>query len=238
MKCLVPPALVEAAICHFLSLYCRLLPSRDSVRFLMSFDRELYVLQGRTAVSYGEGVHTKHRHTRYHDFFVARISAGDSVLDVGCGMGALSLDIANRTKAKITGIDINGRSIEKARREFSSPLVQYIHGDAVTGLPRGSFQVVVLSNVLEHIEDRVSFLLSIVSNAKPDRILIRVPMFERDWRVPLKRELGVDFRLDKTHFTEYTHESFREEMNRSGLSISHLESRWGELWAQVENSRE
>jgi len=59
-------------------------------------------------------------------------------------------------------------------------------------------------------------------------------LFERDWRVPLKKELGVEWRLDTTHETEYTLESFKEEIANAGLSITHLEVQWGEIWAQVQ----
>ena len=69
----------------------------------------------------------------------------------------------------------------------------------------------------------------------PSRFLIRVPVFERDWRVPLKRELGVEWRLDPTHETEYTLESFEKEMAAAGLRITYQEVRWGEIWAEVAN---
>ena len=58
-------------------------------------------------------------------------------------------------------------------------------------------------------------------------------MFNRDWRVPLKKELGLPYLLDDTHFTEYTQESFEQEMTSSGLSVVHLEVRWAEIWAEV-----
>ena len=63
--------------------------------------------------------------------------------------------------------------------------------------------------------------------------MLRVPLFEREWRVPLKKELGLEWRLDSTHETEYTLESFEEEMSRAGLRIAHLEVRWGEIWAET-----
>lgn len=93
--------------------------------------------------------------------------------------------------------------------------------------------MVVLSNVLEHLPRRPAFLRQIQQLVKPSRILIRVPLFERDWRVPLKRELGVEWRLDQTHETEYTLESFAEEMAAAGLHITHQQVRWGEIWAEV-----
>jgi|GEM_PF-6675261 len=44
------------------------LPPSEGLKFLFSLDAALYPLQGWLSVAYGGGVHTKHRHTRYHDF--------------------------------------------------------------------------------------------------------------------------------------------------------------------------
>ncbi|MCW5875598.1 MAG: hypothetical protein KIS85_01830, partial [Anaerolineales bacterium] len=59
------------------------------------------------------------------------------------------------------------------------------------------------------------------------------PSFERDWRVAYKRELGVEWRLDEDHKTEYTIEQFHQELAEAGLEIVHLESCWGEIWAEA-----
>jgi hypothetical protein len=69
--------------------------------------------------------------------------------------------------------------------------------------------------------------------ARPSRLLIRVPLFERAWQVPLRQELGLEWRSDATHETEYTWETFAAEMAASNLVISHTEIRWGEIWAEV-----
>ena len=60
-------------------------------------------------------------------------------------------------------------------------------GDALKDLPAKPFDVVMLSNVLEHLSGRAEFLRRVQIAARPIRLLIRVPLFERDWRVPLKR---------------------------------------------------
>ncbi len=62
-------------------------------------------------------------------------------------------------------------------------------------------------------------------------MLIRVPSVERDWLVPLRRELGLFFYSDHTHETEYTPEQLREELADAGLELAELVQRWGELWA-------
>ncbi len=78
-------------------------------------------------------------------------------------------------------------------------------------------------NLLERDDERSAFLRRGQETTKSQRILIRVPLFERDWRVPLKKEIGVEWRLDLTHETEYTQEEFEQEMNEAELVIVHEE---------------
>lgn len=206
----------------------------DGLRLLFGVEDALYPVEGELAVRYGGGVHTKHRHMKYHDFFVDRVRRGESVLDVGCGIGAVAHDVAVRSNARVTGIDLNERNIAVARERYAHPSVTYVTGDALQLKDTGDFDVIILSNVLEHIAERPAFLGSLVRSARPHRLLIRVPLFERDWRIPLRRELQVEYRLDPTHETEYTLESFAAEMDAAGLRITHQEVRWGEVWAECE----
>jgi hypothetical protein len=113
------------------------------------------------------------------------------------------------------------------------PSIRYLHGDVSDVIPEGNFDVVVLSNVLEHLESRVTFLGVLQKTTRAGRYLIRVPLYERDWRVPLKAELGVDYRLDPTHRIEYTYKGVVRELAKAGLKINEMEVRWGELWAEA-----
>ena len=210
------------------------LPADEALRFLFRIDAALYRLQGQKAIEYGDGVHTKHRHMRYHDFFVSRIRSGERVLDIGCGIGAVAYDVAVKAGAYVVGIDQNTDNIALARERYPHQRAEYRVGDGLKDVPDGSFDVVILSNVLEHLPDRPAFLRRLNRLVRPSRFLIRVPLFERDWRVPLKQELDVEWRLDPTHKTEYTLESLTEEMRWAGLRINYQEVRWGEIWAEVE----
>lgn len=209
------------------------LPPADGLRFLFGLDAAFYPLHGQLAIAYDGGLHTKHRHIHYHDFFVERIQSGQRVLDIGCGIGAVAYDVAEKAGAHVIGIDLSTDNITMARQRYSHPRVEFRVGDALHRLPDGSFDVVILSNVLEHLPERSAFLRRVQKVARPSRFLIRVPVFERHWSVPLKRELGVEWRLDPTHETEYTPESFAEEMVSAGLEIVHQEVRWGEIWAEA-----
>lgn len=131
------------------------------------------------------------------------------------------------------GIDISETNIAKAQTMFSRSNIRYVSGDALTDLPDEKFDVIVLSNVLEHIKERIDLLKTLQNRYRPRKILIRVPVFERDWRVPLKKELGIDYRLDDTHYIEYLQEEFFEEMKQAGLIIKHNVVKWGEVWAEA-----
>jgi SAM-dependent methyltransferase len=210
---------------------------RTALRQLLELDDDLTFRISDVSVGYEGEVHVKHRLMRYHEFFVDRIQASDHVLDIGCGVGAVAYSIAGRTGAQVTGIDISKANIEQARRLFRLPNLAFVEGDVLRDIPTGSFEVVVLSNILEHIDQRVAFLDRLRQAVAPARWLFRVPSFDRDWRVPLRQELGLPYFSDVSHYTEYTVPTFEAEMREAGLEITHLQVNWGEIWAECRSAR-
>ncbi|KJS01685.1 MAG: hypothetical protein VR65_08015 [Desulfobulbaceae bacterium BRH_c16a] len=209
--------------------------AKEHLRTLLDIQFRLRWYIDQQAIICDGGVHPKHRLTDYHRFFVERISSGDTVLDIGCGCGALALSMA-RCGARVTGIDIDSSHIAKARSEFSCENVLYMVGDVTSNLPSGDFSVIVMSNVLEHLEKRALLLRSLVNKYSPRAILIRVPMSNRHWEVPLRQELGLPHFSDPTHCVEYTFESFMEEMKLAQLLPVFSDIIWGEIWAEVRSN--
>jgi 2-polyprenyl-3-methyl-5-hydroxy-6-metoxy-1,4-benzoquinol methylase len=205
-----------------------------AMKALLNLDDDLAGHLDQVAMRYDHnGIHVKHRLMGYHDFFVERVKPGERVLDIGCGYGALAWSMVKRSGARVTGIDLNSENIEKARRLYSDENLRFILGDALKALSLGEFETIVISNVLEHVDDRLEFIEKIQKGAHPKRWLIRAPMINRHWHVPLRKELGLFYFSDKTHCTEYTEQTFREEMEAAGLSLSHLQINWGEIWAEA-----
>lgn len=230
---IMPARLLRSLLVGLAVAKARSMSPKEGLRFLFWIDSALYPTMGQLAVRYGNGTHAKHRLIGYHDFFTARISAGERVLDIGCGIGAVAHDVASRSGALVVGVDMNEQNLAVARERYAHPNVRYVYGDVLKTLPDERFDVVVLSNVLEHLPGRPEFLRRVGRTCAAPRFLIRVPLFERDWRVALKKELGIEYRLDATHEIEYTLESFEHEMAEAGMKIHYMEVRWGEIWAEV-----
>jgi hypothetical protein len=89
----------------------------------------------------------------------------------------------------------------------------------------------MLSNVLEHLDRRPELLRYLNENFRPKIFLIRVPMFEQEWLVPYKKELGIESRLDSTHKTEHTEDEFCKELAKANLKYTEKIFKWGEMYA-------
>lgn len=208
--------------------------ARAALREALRFHGDFYRALGRLAIRAEGGVHPKHRLMRFHDFFTERIAPGESVLDVGCEHGALTRDLAAVTDRPVTGLERDFRHVARARELGGPPNLEYVCADASDWRPDRTYDVIVLSNVLEHIDDRLGLLKRLTRPAQPKRFLIRVPMLERDWLTPLKAELGLDSRLDPDHSVEHTEAALREELAAAGLRITELRARFGEFYCVAE----
>src|SRR4051812_12968256 len=99
--------------------------------------------------------HVLNRRTveRDHRVLAAMLRPGMSVLDVGCGTGAITGGIARAVgeSGRVLGVDRDESLLEVARREHSS--VEFVRGDALE-LPYDSeFDIVTAARALQWIAD-------------------------------------------------------------------------------------
>lgn len=230
---LLPMRLRRGAALGLFILEGRAGGAHAGLRNLFAVEDALDLAINERATALGRGEHPKHRLTRYHDFFVERIADGARVLDVGCGYGAVARSIARaRPSATVLGAELDEGRLTAAQAADNPSNLSFIRANATVSLPAGPWNVVVLSNVLEHIEDRIGFLKALVATARPSTILVRVPLFERDWKMAMRREVGANWMSDPEHFIEHTQAEFAAEMAAAGLSIVERVTLWGEIWAQ------
>ena len=192
------------------------------------------------SIAYENGIHPKHRLTNYHDFFINRINNGEVVLDVGCGQAIVAASIAAAKKNSfVIGIDIDADNIRKGKNLINSrnlKNVKLIYGD-INDQKELKVDKIIISNVLEHIDNRIQFIENLKFITKAKYFLIRVPLFERDWQIPLMKELGIDYFSDNDHKIEHSIAEFRREMSDSKLIIQEIQTLWGEIWVSCINEK-
>lgn len=109
-----------------------------------------------------------------------KIFPGTTVLDIGCGQGLQLAEIRKlRPYAKLYGMDISPKLVNLARKHV--PGGDFQTGDADNlGYADSQFDVVVMTEVLEHLSDPVLALTQLKRVLKPGGwLLMTVP--NRDW---------------------------------------------------------
>ncbi len=213
----------------------KILKFKIILKFLLRLDNLLYKLITLSSLEVNNGKHPKHEIIKYENWFLDNIEKNQIVLDIGSNLGKMAYLICKKAKHSF-GIELNRQSVEKAIQKYDEPNLEFFHSDAMTFdySKLGKVSVVTMSNVLEHIEERIKLIKKIVTEIDWDtqpKFLIRVPMIDREWISVYKKQLGIEWRLDNTHFIEYELNSFKEEIATSNLEISSYEIKYGELFA-------
>ncbi|MBF0673164.1 MAG: class I SAM-dependent methyltransferase [Salinibacterium sp.] len=96
-------------------------------------------------------------------YLESHLRPGVSVLDIGCGPGTITVDIARRVApGRVVGLDAAPEVIEKARAlalEEGLDNVEFVVGDAYdTRYDEASFDVVHAHQTLQHLADPVAAL--------------------------------------------------------------------------------
>jgi SAM-dependent methyltransferase len=109
-------------------------------------------------------------------YLLPLLAAGQRVLDVGCGPGTLTVDLARRVApGQVIGVDVATAVVDEARSHAAEAGVANAHfltGDfRDTGLEPRSFDLVHAHQVLQHLRDPVGALAVMRDLAKPGGIV-------------------------------------------------------------------
>ncbi len=111
-------------------------------------------------------------------FLALEPSVDDKILEVGCGDGFYQYILSSlNKKLQLVGVDVNPNAIDSAKRNLKGKRVKFLVNNAVS-LPfkSGSFDKIIMSEVLEHIEKDIDALKEAYRVLKSrGTILITVP---------------------------------------------------------------
>jgi ubiquinone/menaquinone biosynthesis C-methylase UbiE len=109
-------------------------------------------------------------------YLLPLLAPGTDLLDVGCGPGTLTADLAARvTPGRVVGVDLSADVVTQARehaRAKGVDNVSFVVGDFRTaGLPPASFDIVHAHQVLHHLTDPVGGLQTMAKLARPGGVV-------------------------------------------------------------------
>lgn len=87
--------------------------------------------------------------------FVNYISKKDlsNILEIGCGNGWFTHFMAQNTKAKLLGLDINNVELKQAKRLFNRENIEFIHGNIFELRFENKFDIVVFNASIQYFQD-------------------------------------------------------------------------------------
>jgi len=144
-------------------------------------------------------------------------SKGD-LLDIGCGAG-FYLDEAKKVGWKVTGVEMSKQLADYATRKFNMPVIV---GDFVkVKLPAKKFDVIVLSQVIEHLTDPKPMFNKIRLYLKNNGLFyIATPNIE-SWLFKVQRQ-NFPYMIPPEHVYFYSPQSITLLLKQNGFIVKSL----------------
>jgi len=170
-------------------------------------------------------------------FLACHLPTDATVLDLGCGDGVLSTWLAANS-ASVVGVDHDLTHLSLAKNRPARSNLEFVHGDAGEFLDRcdHEFAVLVLSHVLEHLDDPEAFLSRF--SARFEFVYVEVPDFEASAHNLLRENIGLELSYaDADHISEFGRSELEDVVRAAGLRIVEVERIHGvqRLWCEKAN---
>jgi len=125
----------------------------------------------------------------YHPLLVTAVPSGGRVLDVGCGEGMLTRELAGRARS-VLGVDLDASSIELARATTSEANVEFLCADVLQHpFEPASFDAVVSVATLHHLGTEAG-LLRLRQLVRPGGVLGIIGLASSEWPRDLPRDIA------------------------------------------------
>lgn len=156
-----------------------------------------------------------------------KLKKGSKILDIGCAEGATIRFLADMfgDKFKYTGVDLSKERISVAKNKKTLNTEFIVSTGEKMKLQSSSYDCILCSQVLEHVEDEDSLLSEIKRLLKPNGIFQIDTVYKKTWAWYFYKA-PIGWAIDPTHLREYTDmSSVREIIERNGLAIDTMYTR-------------
>ncbi len=157
-----------------------------------------------------------------------QIKTTDTVLDIGCNDGSISLLVAKKCK-KLVGVDVDSQILGIAEKRFKKAKLKNFElkiVDAEKALPfkAGQFDVVIAIDVIEHISNYQKAVEDVFRILKPKgKFLMAVPNVETSWK-RLQKKYGFFYYSDPDHKIEFTKEQLKKLLTSCNFMIENMQT--------------
>ena len=152
-----------------------------------------------------------------------------TVLDIGCGVGTIDFYLGQQGK-KVLGLDVSKMAIKTARESAHkiglNKFVNFVNMDFPKQKPKGKFELIILSEVVEHLKDDKHVVNEISKLLEKNGILIisspskNAPLYKWGWLNEFDKKVGHLRRYtsnDMRKLFEDKHFNILEEVKTEGL---------------------
>lgn len=163
-----------------------------------------------------------------HHGLLRQVGTGLKILDVGCGYGQNGAAMMKKNNI-VFGVDLSPLAIEKAKKRLTCAVVaDFSRPETIPEEIKGEkFDMVVFSDILEHVYNP----LSLIRNARPLMkenaiLLVSVPNIA-NWLNRLQLLLGsweytVSGIMDRTHIRFFTLKSIKRLIQTAGFDVTNV----------------
>lgn len=226
-----PRRLFQSVIYRFIKL-----PLSKKTKLKLFLDLEWMFNRLSNEISFNIYEHHKHPwKIQASAFILDFIEPEHNVLDLGCGNGEIAYLIAGKAK-KVVGIDHNQVKLNGAQKNYSRENLSFLCMDVIEYLKNTdeTFDVLILSHILEHIDEPEDFLEKFKGFFR--YIYIEVPDFDATILNHYRQDFDLELiHTDNDHVREFDRYELQELFGQCRLKVLRSEYILGiqRFWCEV-----
>ncbi len=162
----------------------------------------------------------KHRELNHIGDWISKERNSCMILDMGCSSGFTTRQLAIRFGShRVHGADINWKSVNKCRSRYNNIKFHYIDANFYRTYG-GKFETVLLSHVLEHVNQPVALLNRVKTLLPGDgKLIICVPQerIRGDSAIPENFYNLIRLKFENVHRLKYSYNRLTSILEAAGL---------------------